>query len=65
MTTRLDVWRLIRDRGPMHVDEICAEYPNRSKKAVLNRLSELANCEYPGLEISRLMRGIYIVKRAQ
>jgi hypothetical protein len=63
MTTRLDIWRLLREHGPLHAREIIAAFPEKSEKAVLNRLSELAGLNYPGLEIIRLARGIYTVKR--
>lgn len=57
--TRLEIYRLLRDRGPMTVGEITSAFPHRSRKAVLNRLSEMTEFQYPGMEITRVYRGVY------
>jgi hypothetical protein len=61
MTTRLQIYRLLKTSGPMTGTEIANAFPGKSRKAVLNRLSEMASYGYPGLEISRVCRGIYKV----
>jgi len=58
--TRLEIYRLLQAAGgPMTGNEIANAFPGKSRKAVQNRLSEMASYGYPGLEISRVCRGIY------
>jgi len=59
--TRLEIYRLLQTAGPMTGNEIADAFPEKSRKAVQNRLSEMASYGYPGLEISRVCRGIYKV----
>ena len=56
---RIEIYRLIRERGPCHVDEIVGAFPGSSRKTVLNRLSELVTDCYPGMEVARVYRGVY------
>jgi DNA-binding Lrp family transcriptional regulator len=59
--TRLEIYRLLQTAGPMTGNEIANAFPGKSRKAVLNRLSEMVSDGYEGLEISRVCRGIYKV----
>lgn len=61
--TRLEIYRLIRDHGPVHVSEIIAAFPGRSEQAIRTRLSELYMDGKPGMQIRRICRGIYDVRR--
>lgn len=57
--TRLAIYRILKEAGPMTVDEIHANLPHTSRRALQARLSELTQDEYPGMIIRRVYRGVY------
>ena len=58
---RIQIYRLIRDQGPVHVDDIAKQMPSVSRGTLHQRLSELVSGRWPWFRVRRVMRGVYEV----
>ncbi len=58
---RIEIYRLIRERGPLHIDEIAEQMPSVGRHTLQQRLSELASGRWPWFRVRRVMRGVYEV----
>ena len=60
---RIQIYRLIRDHGPLHINEIADRMPSVGRHTLHERLSELASGRWPWFRVRRVMRGVYEVEQ--
>lgn len=62
-TARVQIVKELRERGPLHLDELSAALPGIPRRSLEVRLSELVNGHYPWLRVRRICSGVYDVVR--
>jgi len=58
-SARVRIVKVLRERGPMHLDEIEEELGDVPRRSIEVRLSELVAGQYPWFRVRRVCLGVY------